>query len=98
TARSSDSPRPGTATRSLLPLADLRDLPVALGRDALPVAPILLLQLLQGLGLGGARALRAVHDLALREAGLCDLPRFRDGGFLIVGQRVIDDSLLLILL
>ena len=45
----------------LLAFADLLDLVVALGRDALAVASILEVDLLEGLGIGGLRALRTVR-------------------------------------
>ena len=87
----------GLARRELLASADRLDLVVAVGGDALAVAAVLLARSSRAAsGSAAARALRAVHDLALGEAGLADLPRLRDGGALgssVSGRSTTPSSL-----
>src|SRR5262249_43586866 len=77
---------------------DFLDLPVALPGDVLAVPPVLLLELLQALGVGGPAARGLEEDLPLREPGLVDLAQVEDLLALLVREGALLDSGLAVLL
>src|SRR5215831_9250148 len=77
---------------------DLRDLAVAIARQALLVAPEIVVEVLDLLMRLGAGDGRVVQDVELGALGREELADLRDGGLLLLAERSVFDALLLVLL
>src|SRR6058998_1955264 len=80
------------------PSPDLRDLTLAVPARSLDVAPVVVLEGLQRLRRRDGGQLRSVQDLELRELRLTNRARLGYRLLLRVGQRLLDDPRIAVLL